>query len=143
MGIILKVIFQLVMRGFISKIILSLICIIAFSLQTMAQCPEKASLVEEDLNDLTRREVLVFDSFDSGVDISNFEINIFDKLTGNFVVAESSNFPRIGIKNNIVIFKTGNRIQINNISEELDLSSCIVIFKGDNCPVKKVAITNR
>lgn len=143
MGSILKVIFQLVMQGFISKVILSLICIIAFSLQTMAQCPEKASLVEEDLNDLTRREVLVFDSFDSDVDISNFEINIFDTLTGNFVVAESSNFPRIGIKNNIVIFKTGNRIQINNISEELDLSSCIVIFKGDNCPVKKVAITNR
>jgi hypothetical protein len=142
-GSILKVIFQLVMQGFISKVILFLICIIPFSLQTMAQCPEKANLVEEDLNDLTQREVLVFDSFDSGVDISNFEINIFDKLTGNFVVAESSNFPRIGIKNNIVIVKTGNRIQINNISGELDLTSCIVIFKGVNCPVKKVAITNR
>ena len=143
MGCILNVIFQLVMHRFIPKLILSLVCIISFSIQVMGQCPEKIIAIDGDLNDPTRKEVLVYDSFDSGINISDFEINIFNELSGNFIVVESSNFPRIGIDNEIEIIKTGNRIQINNVPEDLNLLRCVVIFIGGDCPAKKIAITNR
>ena len=143
MGSILKVIFQLVVHRFNSKVLLSLMIIISLSTRVMAQCPEKVIFEEGNIINPDQKEVLVYDSFDTGINISNFEINIFNELTGNFVVVESSNFPRIGIDNNIGINKTGNRIRIANVPDDLNLLRCVIIFVGGNCPVKKITITNR
>jgi len=142
-GSILKVIFQLVVHRFNSKVLLSLMIIISLSTRVMAQCPEKVIFEEGNIINPDQKEVLVYDSFDTGINISNFEINIFNELTGNFVVVESSNFPRIGIDNNIGINKTGNRIRIANVPDDLNLLRCVIIFVGGNCPVKKITITNR
>ena len=143
MGSILKVILQLVVLRFNSKVSLFLMVIILLSARVMAQCPEKIIVGEGSLNDPAQKEVLVYDSFDSGINISNFEINIFNELTGNFVVVESSNFPRIGIENNIDISKTGNRIRITNVPGDLNLLRCVIIFVGGDCPVNKIVITDR
>jgi hypothetical protein len=142
-GSILKVILQLVMFRFNSKVSLFLMVIIPLSARVMAQCPEKIIVGEGSLNDTDQKEILVYDSFDSGINISNFEINIFNELTGNYVVVESSNFPRIGINNDIDINKTGHRIRITNVPGDLNLLRCVIIFVGGDCPIKKITITDR
>ena len=141
MGSILKEKIQLVMRRFKSIVVLSLMFVI-FSWHAFSQCPEKVVFengsIVSDLNELT-----VFDSFNSNVNISGFEINIFDNSTGSFLITESSNFPSIGTDNGIEINKSGNRVQLGNVPENLNLLSCIVIFVGEGCPAKKISISDQ
>lgn len=142
MGSILKIKFQPVMGRFKSIAVLSLLFVI-FSLQTFAQCPEKVVINNRTLATSDSRELNVLDSFDSNVNISRFEINIFDSSTGNYLFAESSNFPTIGINNNVVVSKSGNRIVLNNIPENINLLNCVIIFIGEECPVRKVSISDQ
>jgi hypothetical protein len=109
----------------------------------LGQCPDNAVTENLRQSETGTKEIYVYDSFNSGIDISGFEINIFNESTGSYVVKESNNFPSIGSYNNIELSKVGNRILLNNIPEELDLSRCIVIIIGGDCPIKKIAITNR
>ena len=133
---------QLVMPRFNVSVLLSLLFILLPWL-TFAQCPEKVVAEEQELDNSGLKEVYVYDSFDTGIDISDFEINIFNELTGNYIIIESSNFPSVGINNDIELNKEGNRIQILNAPVEINLLNCVVIFIGDECPVKKIEITSR
>jgi hypothetical protein len=130
------------MPRFNVSVLLSLLFILLPSL-TFAQCPEKVVAEERELDNSGLKEVYVYDSFDTGIDISDFEINIFNELTGNYIIIESSNFPSVGINNDIEINKEGNRIQILNAPVEINLLNCVVIFIGDECPVKKIEIISR
>jgi len=110
---------------------------------TLAQCPEKVVFEDRGLDNSSLKEIYIYDSFDTGIDISDFEINIYNESTGNYIIIESSNFPSVGINNDIELNKAGNRIQILNTPAEVNLLNCVVIFIGEECPVKKIEITNR
>lgn len=141
MGSILEVKIQPVMRRFKLIVVLSLLFVI-FSWQAFSQCPEKVVLENRAAaSDL--KELIVYDSFDSNVNISGFEINIFNSSTGSYLLTESSNFPSIGVTNDVDINKSGNRIQLRNIPEDIDLLRCIVIFIGEECPAKKILISDQ
>jgi len=141
-GSILELNFQLVMRRFTSIVVLSLLFVI-FSWQAFSQCPEKVVIENGATAASDLKELNVFDSFDSNVNISGFEINIFDNSTGSFLITESSNFPSIGVNSDVDINKSGNRIQLRNIPEDLDLLRCVVIFIGEECPAKKITISSQ
>jgi len=141
-GSILKVKIQLVMLRFKSIVLLSLLFVI-FSWQAFSQCPEKVVIENRATATSDLKELNVFDSFDSNVNISGFEINIFDNSTGSYLIAESSNFPSIGADSGITINKSGNRIQLRNVPEDLDLLRCLVIFIGEECPAEKIFITSQ
>ena len=134
---------QLVMRRINSLVLLSLLFFIFLPIEGFSQCPEKAIVENSGSGDSDIQEVYVYDSFDTSIDISEFEINIFNEDKGNYLIVESSNFPSIGVSNDIRINKEGNRIQLSNIPDTIDLLRCIVIFIGDECPVQKITITNR
>jgi hypothetical protein len=140
---ILEVKFQLAMHRFISMVLLFLLIFVFLHGKVLGQCPEHAVSVDIDLSGSVAREIRVFDSFNSDVNISGFEINIFNEKTGNYLIAESNNFPSIGIESTIEFSKAGSRIQLSNIPAGIDLSGCVVILIGNNCPVKKISITNR
>lgn len=140
MGSILEVKIQLVMRRFKSIVVLSLLFVI-FSLQAFSQCPEKVVLDNRTTATSDLRELNVLDSFESNVNISGFEINIFDKSTGNYLFVESSNFPTIGISNEVNVSKSGSRILLRDMPENINLLGCVIVFIGENCPAKKVSIS--
>lgn len=142
MGSILEVKIQPVMRRIKSIVVLSLLFVI-FSWQAFSQCPEKVVLENRvfDASDVV--ELIVFDSFNSNINISGFEINIFNNSTGSYLITESSNFPSIGNASDVDINKSGNRIELRNIPEDIDLLKCIVIFIGEECPAKKVMISDQ
>lgn len=142
MGSILVVKIQLVMLRFKSIVVLSLLFVI-FSLQAFAQCPEKVVLDNRTTATSDLRELNVFDSFGSNVNISGFEMNIFDSSTGNYLFVESSNFPTIGINTDVELSKSGNRIILRNITENINLLNCVIIFIGDECPAKTVSISEQ
>ena len=142
MGSILEVKIQLVMRRFKSIVVLSLLFLI-FSLQAFSQCPEKVVLANGITATSDLQEMIVFDSFESNVNISGFEINIFDSSTGNYLFIESSNFPTIGISNDVDVSKSGNRILLRNMPENINLLNCVIIFIGNECPAKKVSISKQ
>ncbi len=142
MGSILKVKIQLVMCRFKSIILLSLLFLI-FSLQAFSQCPEKVVLDNSITATSDSRELNVFDSFESNVNISGFEINIFDSSSGNYLFLESSNFPSIGTPDEIDVSKSGNRILLRNMPENINLLNCVIIFIGEECPAKEVSISER
>ncbi len=142
MGSILKVKNQLVMCRFKSIVVLSLLFVI-FSLQAFSQCPEKVVLENSNTATSDFRELNVFDSFNSNFNLSGFEINIFDINTGNYLFVESSNFPSIGITNNIEVSKSGNRILLRNMPENINLLNCMIIFIGEECPAGKVPISEQ
>ncbi len=142
MGSILEVKFQLVMCRFKSIVVLSLLFVI-FSLQAFSQCPEKIVLDIRNTASSDLKELNVLDSFESNVNISGFEINIFDNSTGEYLYLESSNFPSIGISNDIDVSKSGNRILLRNMPENINLLNCVIIFIGEECPVKKVSISEQ
>jgi hypothetical protein len=141
-GSILEVKFQLVMCRFKSIVVLSLLFVI-FSLQAFSQCPEKVVLDIRNTASSDLKELNVLDSFESNVNISGFEINIFDNSTGKYLYLESSNFPSIGISNDIDVSKSGNRILLRNIPENINLLNCVIIFIGEECPAKKVSISEQ
>lgn len=142
MGSIFEVKFQLVMCRFKSIVVLSLLFVI-FSLQAFSQCPEKVVLDNRIAASSDLKELNVLDSFESDVNISGFEINIFDNSTGNYLFLESSNFPSIGISNDIDVSKSGNRILLRNMPENINLLNCVIIFIGEECPAKKVSISEQ
>ncbi len=142
MGSIVKVKIQLVMLRFKSIVLLSLLFVI-FSWQAFSQCPEKVVIENRATATSDLKELNVFDSFDSNVNISGFEINIFDNSTGSYLIAESSNIPSIGADSGVTINKSGNRIQLRNVPEDLDLLRCLVIFIGEECPAEKISITSQ
>lgn len=142
MGSILKVKIQLAMLRLKSIVLLSLLFVI-FSWQAFSQCPEKVVIENRATATSDMKELNVFDSFDSNVNISGFEINIFDNSTGSYLIAESSNFPSIGADSGVTINKSGNRIQLRNVPEDLDLLRCLVIFIGKECPAEKISITSQ
>jgi hypothetical protein len=141
-GSILEVKIQPVMRRFKLIVVLSLLFVI-FSWQAFSQCPEKVALENRTAAASDVKELIVYDSFDSNVNISGFEINIFNGSTGSYLITESSNFPSIAVTSDVVINKSGNRIQLRNIPEDIDLLRCIVIFIGEECPVKKILISDQ
>jgi len=141
-GSIVKVKIQLVMLRFKSIVLLSLLFVI-FSWQAFSQCPEKVVIENRATATSDLKELNVFDSFDSNVNISGFEINIFDNSTGSYLIAESSNIPSIGADSGVTINKSGNRIQLRNVPEDLDLLRCLVIFIGEECPAEKISITSQ
>ena len=134
---------QLVMRRINSLVLLSLLIFALLPFEGFSQCPEKVIVENIGPGDSDLRELFVYDSFDTSIDVSDFEINIFSEEEGNYLIIESSNFPSVGVNNDIQINKEGNRIQLNNIPGNVDLLRCIVIFIGDECPVQKITITNR
>lgn len=142
MGSILVVKFQLVMRRFKSFVVLSLLFVI-FSWQAFSQCPEKVILENQGTAASDLKELNVFDSFNSNFNISGFEINIFDSSTGNYLITESNNFPTIAASYDVDINKSGNRIQLRNFPEEIDLLRCVIIFIGGECPAKTISISNQ
>lgn len=142
MGSILVVKFQLVMRRFKSFVVLSLLFVI-FSWRAFSQCPEKVILENRATAASDLKELDVFDSFNSNFNISGFEVNIFDSSTGNYLITESSNFPTIAASYDVDINKSGNRIQLRNFPEEIDLLRCVIIFIGGECPAKTISISNQ
>ena len=142
MGSILEVKIQPVMRRIKSIVVLSLLFVI-FSWQAFSQCPEKVVLENGVFAASDVVELVVFDSFNSNINISGFEINIFNSSTGSYLISESSNFPSIGNASDVDINKSGNRIELRNIPEDIDLLKCIVIFIGEECPAKKVVISDQ
>ena len=131
------------MRRINSLVLLSLLFFILLPSEGFSQCPEKVLVENSGSGDSDIQEIYVYDSFDTSIDVSEFEINIFNEDKGNYLIVESSNFPSIGVNNDIRINKEGNRIQLSNIPDNIDLLRCIVIFIGDECPVQKITITNR
>jgi hypothetical protein len=141
-GGILEVKFQLVMCRYKSIVVLSLLFVI-FSLQAFSQCPEKVVLDNRITASSDLKQLNVLDSFESNVNISGFEINIFNNSTGNYLFLESSIFPSIGITNDIEVSKSGNRILLRNMPENINLLNCVIIFIGEECPAKKVSISEK
>ena len=135
-------IFQLVMRGFNSKFLLFFLLVI-FSLRSYAQCPESVVLENPASGNALEQELVVYDNFNSGVDIQDFELNIYHKLSGKYILAETSNFPMITANNDIEIRKSGDRIQIRNMPEEVNLMDCTIILIGEDCPASKIEVTGR
>jgi hypothetical protein len=127
------------MCRFKSIVVLSLLFVI-FSLRAFSQCPEKVILDNRTTATSDLRELIVLDSFESNVNISGFEINIFDNSTGNYLFVESINFPTIGINNDVDVSKSGSRILLRGLPENINLLSCVIIFIGNECPAKKVSI---
>ena len=134
---------QLVMSRFNSWVFLSLIFFLTHNSQALAQCPEKAVLEGSGLDNSGPAEVLVYDGLVNIVDVTAFEINIYNESTGNYIFTESSNFPMIGTSEVINIEKQSNRILIIDIPENIDLLECAVVFVGGDCPPKAVAINIR
>jgi hypothetical protein len=139
----LEVKLQLVMHRINSLILLSLLFFILLPTKGFSQCPGKVIVENQGPADSGILDLYAYDSFDSGIDISDFEVNIFSEEEGKYLVIESTNFPSIGLNNDIQINKEGNRIQLANFPGNIDLLRCIVIFIGDDCPVQKITITNR
>ena len=128
------------MCRFKSIVLLSLLFVI-FSLQAFSQCPEKVVLDNNITTSSDLRELYVLDSFESNVNISGFEINIFDSSTGNYLFIESNNFPTIGIDYDIGVSKSGNRIVLRNMPENINLLNCVIIFISEECPASQVSIS--
>jgi hypothetical protein len=134
---------QLVMRRIDSLILLSLLFIFFLPARGYSQCPEKVVIENQGPGNDNVQELFVYDSFDTGVDITDFEVNIFNEESGNYLVIESANFPSIGITNDIQMIKEGNRIQLVNFPDNADLLRCVVIFIGEECPVDKITVSTR
>ena len=47
------------------------------------------------------------------------------------------------IISDVDINKSGNRIELRNIPENIDLLRCIVIFISEECPAKKIMISDQ
>jgi hypothetical protein len=139
---ILEVKIQLGMRRFYFMVVLSLLVMILLPGYSLAQCPEIAIANTQSLDASEAKVIQVFDAFDSEIDVSDFKVNIFNEETGNYLIAESNNFPTFGT-DDIEYNKVGNKIQLLDIPVDVNLSKCVVIFMGAGCPVKKVAVTIR
>lgn len=134
---------QLVMSRFNSWVLLSFIFFLLYDTQALAQCPEKVVLEVSGLDNSDPAVARVYDDLENVVDITVFEINIFNELTGNYVFTESANLPNIGTSEVINIEKQNNLVRINNIPDNIDLLKCALVFIGGNCPPKAVKIIAR
>ena len=132
---------QLVMRRINSFILLSLFLFVFLPSKGFSQCPEKVVMDNQVAGNSDFQVLLVLDSFDADVDISSFEVNVFNEDEGKYLIIESTNFPSIGINNDIQINKEGNRILLANIPDNVDLLRCIVILIGNECPIQKITIS--
>lgn len=124
-----------------SMIIPLLLIFLTFSNHSMlAQCPENVRVDKNSGENSGSEILLVFDGVESSFNISKFEINIFNELTGNYLITESNIIPSIGSGETVEVSKSGNRILISDLDPSIDLTKCLIIFVGDDCPVKKIRI---
>lgn len=140
MGSIILAKVQPVMRICSIVIFLLLIFLTLSNHRVIAQCPENVHLDKNNGGDTGDAVLLVFDDAGSSINISQFEINIYNELTGNYLVTESNIIPSIGNGATAEVSKSGNRILIGDKDPNIDLTKCLVIFVGNNCTLKKIRI---
>ncbi len=107
---------------------------------TLAQCPENVRVDKNSSENSGSGILLVYDAAESSFNISRFEINIFNELTGNYLITESNIIPSIVRGETVEVSKSGNRILISDLDSSIDLTKCLIIFVGGDCPVKKIRI---